>query len=276
MSKRIRNLFGFALGTATAWAFAVKPRIWDKPDLSEIRRYDYAGRGLYDPDKGIPENSLAAFREAMDHGYGVKMDVRMTLDGVPVVFHDERLYRMTGADGSVEDCTIDEIRELTLAGSEETIPTLEEALALIAGQVPVVLELKVCDGDVEYLCEETCEVLDTYDGIFAIQSMDPRVLRWYKLERNEYIRGQMVDYQASSGYTWKNRVWDLFCNSLFMNFLTEPDFISCSLMTRYNPSVWLCRLLYRIPRFSWTVMTIEDYEDTRMDGAIAVFERIAP
>ena len=276
MSKRIRNLFGFALGTTAAWAFAVKPRIWDKPDLGDIRRYDYAGRGLYDPDKGIPENSIAAFRAALDHGYGVTMDVRVTADGVPVVFRDERLYRMTGAEGSVEDRMLEELHELKLAGTEEEIPTLEEALAVIAGQVPVLIELKVFDENVEYLCAEVCDVLDTYEGVFAIQTTDPRVLRWYRQERNEYIRGQIVDYQMSSGYTWKNRVWDLFCNSLFMNFLTEPDFISCSLTTRYNPSVWLCRLLYRIPRFLWTAMTMEDYEDIKMDGAIAVFERIDP
>ena len=76
MSNRgVRKFLGFALGTAAAWAFAVKPRIWGKPDLSEIRRYDYARRGFFDPAKHIPENSLAAFRAAVEHGYGITMDV---------------------------------------------------------------------------------------------------------------------------------------------------------------------------------------------------------
>ena len=277
MSKKgIRKVLGFAFGTAAAWAFAVKPRIWGKPDLSEIRRYDYARRGFFDPVKNIPENSLAAFRAAIEHGYGITMDVRITRDGVPVLFHDERLYRMTGVDGTIENSTYFELQELRLGKSEETIPTLEEALQLIDGQVPVLLELHVCEGNHEVLCDLTCDVLDVYEGVFAVQSFDPRVLRWFRQQRNEYIRGQLVDYNHSSGNSIKNRIWDFFCASLFMNFLTEPDMISCSLGSRVNPSMWLCCFLYRIPRLDWTVKSMEEYERVRTEGSIAVFEAIEP
>ena len=142
-SKGIRKVLGVAIGTACAWAFAVKPRVWGKPDMSEIRRYDYAHRGFTGPDGKIPENSLAAYRAAVEHGYGVTMDVRVTRDGVPVLFHDQRLYRMTGAESTVENSTLEELKELRLGRSEETIPTLEEALQLIDGQVPVILEMHV-------------------------------------------------------------------------------------------------------------------------------------
>ena len=276
MSKGIRKVLGFAIGTAAAWAVAVKPRIWGKPDLSEIRRYDYARRGFFDPIKNIPENSLAAFRAAIEHGYGITMDVRITRDGVPVIFHDPRLYRMTGAEGSVESSTLAELGELKLGKSEEMIPTLEEAFRLIDGQVPVLLELHVDEGNFEILCDRTCDELDVYEGVFGIQSFDPRVLRWFRQQRNEYIRGQMIDYNHSSGTTLKSRIWDLFCASLFMNFLTEPDMISCSLGSRINPSLWLCRLLYRVPRLEWTVKSMEEYENVRTDGGIVIFEAIEP
>ena len=193
MSRGVRKLIGFAVGTAAAWAFAVKPRVWGKPDLREIRRYDYARRGYRGPED-VPENSLAGFQEAMDHGYGITMDVRLTADGVPVVFHDEYLYRMTGNSGRLEDHTLEELQELRLHGGEEKIPTLDEALALVNGQVPVILELRPCDETIAYLCESICRVIDEYDGIFAVQAMDPRILRWFREERNEYIRSQMVDY----------------------------------------------------------------------------------
>ena len=276
MSKGIRKVLGFAIGTAAAWAVAVKPRIWGKPDLSEIRRYDYARRGFFDPTKNIPENSLAAYRAAIEHGYGITMDVRVTRDGVPVLFHDPRLYRMTGAEGSVESSTLAELKELRLGRSEEEIPTLEEAFRLIDGQVPVLLELHVEEGNLEMLCDRTCDELDVYEGVFGIQSFDPRVLRWFRQQRNEYIRGQMIDYNHSSGYSLRSRIWDLFCASLFMNFLTEPDMISCSLGSRINPSLWLCRLLYRVPRLQWTVKSMEEYESVRTDGAIVIFEAIEP
>ena len=271
-----RRFMGFAVGAAAAWAFAVKPRVFGKPDMSEIRRYDYARRGFFDPVKKIPENSMAAFRAAVEHGYGMTMDVRITRDGIPVLFHDQRLYRMTGIDGTVENSTLAELRELKLERTDEGIPTLEEALQMVDGRVPVILELHVCEGNQEALCELTCDVLDVYEGVFAVQSFDPRVLRWFRQQRNEYIRGQMVDYSYSSGTTIRSRVWDLFCASLFMNFLTEPDMISCSMGSRMNPSLWLCRALYRVPRFEWTVRSIESYEEVRTGGAIAVFESIEP
>lgn len=277
MSNRgVRKFLGFALGTAAAWAFAVKPRIWGKPDLSEIRRYDYARRGFFDPAKHIPENSLAAFRAAVEHGYGITMDVRITRDGVPVLFHDERIYRMTGVDGTIEDLTLAELRELKLGRSEETIPTLEEALELIDGQVPVLLELHVAEGNYETLCDRTCDVLDVYEGVFAIQAFDPRVLRWFRQQRNEYIRGQLVDYNHSSGTSIKSRIWDLFSASLFMNFLTEPDMIASNIGSRINPSLWICRVLYNTLRLEWTVKTMDEYERVRTGGAIAVFENIEP
>ncbi len=277
MSKKtMRKVLGFAFGTAAAWAVAVKPRIWGKPDLSEIRRYDYARRGFFDPVKKIPENSLASCRAAIEHGYGITMDVRITRDGVPVLFHDERIYRMTGIDGTIENCTLAELRELKLGRTEETIPTLQEALELVDGQVPVLLELHVSEGNYETLCDLTCDVLDVYEGVFAVQAFDPRVLRWFRQQRNEYIRGQLVDYNHSSGISLKSRIWDFFSASLFMNFLTEPDMISYNTGSRINPSLWICRVLYNTLRLEWTVKSMDEYERVRTDGSIAIFEAIEP
>lgn len=276
MGKGFRKFVGFMFGTAAAWSFAVKPRVWDKPDMSEIRRYDYAKRGFFNPKRGIPENSLAAFDEAVAHGYGMTMDVRLSLDGVPVVFHDEHLYRMTQRDGEVENLTLRELQEYRLGNTEEGIPALADALKLVDGQVPVLIGLRTCGDNVEELCDAVCEVLDAYEGVFAVFSVDPRVLRWFRRERNEYIRGQVVDYSYCSGYTITSRIWDLFCSSLLLNFLTEPDMLVCSMSVKYNPSVWLCRVLYQVPRLYWTVRSIEEYEAVKTDGAAAVFEAVEP
>jgi glycerophosphoryl diester phosphodiesterase len=276
MSRTMKRLAGFLIGTGAAWAFAVKPRLLHKPDLSEIRRYDFARRGFRGSDKDIPENSPEAFRQAIDHGYGIQMDVRLTRDGVPVVFADSRVERMTGGRGSVENSTIEELRELTLGDGLETIPTLEEVLDLVDGQVPVLLDLRVDHNNADALADQVCEVVDTYDGIFAIESTDPRVLVWFRKQRKEYIRGQKVDFTHRSGTGWKSVIWDFVCSSLLLDFLTEPDYISTNIDHRKNPSLWICRMLYRVTRMDWTVKTLEDYELVKTDGSTVVFEDIEP
>ena len=109
MGKKIKKLLAVAAGTTAAWALAIKPRTSSKPDMSEIKRYDFASRGYYNIRKKIPENSLTAFTAAVEHGYGIVMDVRLSRDGVPVIFRDHKLWRVCGADGTVEESTWEKV-----------------------------------------------------------------------------------------------------------------------------------------------------------------------
>ena len=99
-----------------------------------------AHRGLFG-DK-IPENSIAAFKNAIKNKLPIELDVTCLADGTPVVFHDEKLARMTGKDGFISNCKYEDIQKLTLAGTKERIPTLQEALDLIDGKVPILVEIK--------------------------------------------------------------------------------------------------------------------------------------
>lgn len=276
MSGTLKKLAGLLIGTGAAWAVAVKPRLLNKPDLSEIKRYDFARRGFRGTDDEVPENSLEAFRQAIDHGYGIVMDVRITRDGVPVVFADARVDGMTGGRGTVENSTLEELKELTLGVSDETIPTLQEALDFVDGQVPVLLDLKVDHNNADALADQVCGVVDTYDGIFAIESLDPRVLVWFRKQRNEYIRGQKVDYTHTTGSKVKNLIWDFVCSSLLLNFMTSPDYISTNIDNRKSPSLWICRMIYHVARMDWTVRNLEDYELVKTDGSTVVFEELEP
>ena len=105
---------------------------------------NYAHRGLHKKDKSVPENSLAAFRRAVKAGYGVEMDVHITADDQLAVFHDDTLKRMIpGApDGRIETFTLAELKQFRLLKTDEQIPTLEEALSVLAGRVPLILEIK--------------------------------------------------------------------------------------------------------------------------------------
>ena len=105
----------------------------------------FAHRGLWSPG-GPPENSIAAFRAAAEAGCGIELDVQLSKDGVPVVFHDPVLDRMTDAGGAVWDRTADELCDLVLAGSGERIPRLSQVLAALPAGTPVLAELKASPG----------------------------------------------------------------------------------------------------------------------------------
>ncbi len=130
-----------------------------------------AHRGLHDAAR--PENSLAAFRAAVEHGFAIECDVLLSKDGVPMVFHDHPLARLTGADGLIGGRSAAELRELRLLGTDEPIPTVAALLALVADRVPIVMELKGLSPDADAdMLSRLAPVLDRYDGRLALMSFD--------------------------------------------------------------------------------------------------------
>lgn len=136
-----------------------------------------AHRALHDRAAGRPENSRAAIRAAMEHGYGIEIDLQLSADGVPVVFHDAHLMRLTGADGAVRERTAEELARLRLKHGDEGIPTLRDVLELVAGRAPLLVEVKDQShvlGPVEGLLEEAAvEALRAYEGPLALMSFNP-------------------------------------------------------------------------------------------------------
>ena len=131
-----------------------------------------AHRGLWSPD-GAPENSLAAFQAACAAGYGIELDVQITVDGEAVVFHDYRLERLTGAEGKLSDRTLAELRELRLSGTDETIPTLAEVLVEVGHRAMVQIELKTPFGEVGALEKRVSEVLLDHNGPTCVIGFNP-------------------------------------------------------------------------------------------------------
>lgn len=94
----------------------------------------------------LPENTLAAFRRALEQGAeGIELDVALSADGVAVVLHDATVDRTTDGTGDVAALTLQELRVLD-AGGGERVPTLDEVLALAAGRAEVNIELKAADA----------------------------------------------------------------------------------------------------------------------------------
>lgn len=137
----------------------------------------FAHRGLHDLADGRPENSLAAASAAIANNYGIELDVQLTGDGEAVVFHDYALDKLTEATGAVRQRVLADLEKTHLAGGDEGIPSLSDFLALVAGQVPVLLEIKDQDGslgeNVGPLEHAVARAIENYRGDVAVMSFNP-------------------------------------------------------------------------------------------------------
>ena len=244
------------------------------PGLKDLRGWSYAHRGLH--GNGLPENSMAAFRAALDHGYGIEFDLHLLKDGNLAVIHDSALKRTTGAQGRIEDLTTEELKHYHLEGTEETIPTFRELLELYAGKAPLIVELKPVDGNHAALCQAACHMLESYKGVYCIESFDPRCIQWLKKNRPQVIRGQLSEDFVHSD-PGLNPGLRFVLTHLLMNFLTVPDFVAYKFADRKkSPSLWLCRKLYCAQGVSWTLKTQEEFDIAVKEGWLPIFEGFLP
>ena len=227
----------------------------------------YAHRGLF--GGAIPENSLAAFRAAVDAGYGIELDVQLSADGEVMVFHDESLLRMTGCDASLYSKTREELSHLRLNGSEEQIPTFKEVLALVDGKIPLLVEIK-SDHAVFDVCRKTAELLDGYTGAYMIESFHPLAVNWFRKNRPSVVRGQLSARLFKKG----DRTPSMFLvQNLLLNFLARPDFVAYDYHHRNGYSFSLCRFFHRPYTVAWTVRDQEALSLSRKFDAV-IFENL--
>ena len=207
-------------------AFLIAPAHATREQKAPFMDRNYAHRGLHKKDKSVPENSLSAFRRAVKAGYGVEMDVHITADDQLVVFHDDTLKRMIpGApDGRIETFTLDELKEFHLLKTEEQIPTLQEALAVLAGRVPLILEIKPGPRN-DRLCALTAGALARYTGPVCIESFDPFILRWFKRNAPQYLRGQLAQRPEDDAETLA-KPQAMLAGNLLLNFAARPHFVA--------------------------------------------------
>jgi glycerophosphoryl diester phosphodiesterase len=144
------------------------------PDFLEV---PLAHRALHDVNDGRPENSRAAIHAAIAAGYGIEIDVQLSSDGAAMVFHDYALDRLAFDTGAVRLRSAADLSAIRLKGGDEGIPTLSEVLDIVAGQVPLLVELKDQDGgmgtDIGPLERATAEALQGYQGPLAVMSFNP-------------------------------------------------------------------------------------------------------
>lgn len=228
--------------------FLVAPGRASKKDKKPFIYKNFAHRGLHKKDKTVPENSLAAFERASAYGYGMELDVQLSKDGQVVVFHDDTLNRVCGVDSRVDEKTYDELRQMSLCGSTQTIPLFSEVLKTVRGRGPLIVELKNGKRN-EELCEKTYALLEKYSGEYCIESFNPFIVRWFKKNAPEVIRGQLAnppkDYNGEVG-----PLTAVILGNCLLNFLARPQFIAYKI-TPKPFTVKLCEALGAM-KVAWT------------------------
>ncbi|MPW27248.1 glycerophosphodiester phosphodiesterase [Alkalibaculum sp. M08DMB] len=250
------------------------PKMRKRHDMTHIYEYYYAHRGLHKKKSSNPENSLTAFKRAIENNYGIELDVQLSKDLIPVVYHDYNLRRVCGIDKKVCELTYDELRKLTLYSSNEKIPNLKEVLDLVNGKVPLIIELKIEDKDI-FVCNVVATYLDDYNGVYCIESFNPLGLIWFKKNRPSVIRGQLsTNLLKDEGN--KRKIVYLLLQNLMLNFCTKPDFIAFNYKYCKMISFVLCRAIYRVPTFAWTITSQEGIEDSKRSFDVFIFEKFKP
>lgn len=243
------------------------------PDLPKLRGYFYAHRGLH--GENCPENSLAAFRKAVENGYGMELDVHLLADGSLAVIHDSSLFRTTGQEGVVEDLTADRLKNYPLEGTEETIPLFSQVLDMVSGKVPLIIELKTYKKNHAALTDAVCRMLENYEGAYCIESFDPFCVRHLRTHHPRVIRGQLSeDFLKSKGkYPW---ILKWIMTTQLPNFLTAPDFVAYRFQDRNRLGMAIVQKLWRVQGVSWTLTTQEELDTAVAEGYIPIFEGFFP
>ncbi len=252
---------------------AIMPRLTGRAKRKDFLGVYYAHRGLHDNASDAPENSMAAFKKAVKKGYGVELDVQLTKDKVPVVFHDFTLERICRREGKVSDYTWQELKEFKLCDSQERIPLFADVLKTVDGKVPLIVELKVEWMDIS-VCPIADRLLRQYQGLYCIESFNPLALSWYRRYHNDVVRGQLADGFLKSG-EFKGILY-FFLQNLLLNWITKPDFIAYNHKYADIAARRICRKLYRSMAVAWTIKNQEELEKAKGQFDIFIFDSFIP
>ena len=233
-----------------------------RPVPDWLTRWEYAHRGLH--GDGVPENSLAAARLAIEAGMGIECDIQRSSDGHPMVFHDWELDRLTGFAGVFGGTSENDLRAFRLIGSDENLFALDDLLAVVDGRVPLLIEIKSRRGyDVDRSSEIVASAIGRYDGPCAVMSFDPRVPRWFRRHAPSVCAG-LVMREDEHGYTqkaWQRRL---------ALWIAKPDFLAYHIAAL--PNRWVAGLRARgLPILTWTVKSPDTRQRalTHADALIA-------
>ena len=234
-----------------------------------------AHRGLH--GNGIVENSLSAAVAAVAANYAIEVDLQLSKDGEVVIFHDETLDRLTNQQGDVVARSAAELKAIKLKDTNDTIPALAELLALVAGKVPLVLELKSSWGGDTVLAKKVAEQLLNYEGPVVVMSFDPDLVAALKSYAPGLPRGIVAERRYLHPY-WKflSAGKKQYLGLLLHILRTKPHFVAYAQFDLPAVAPLIARYVFGMPLLSWTVRT--EKERSRVSKWVnqIIFEHIRP
>jgi len=225
-----------------------------------------AHRGLHNAE--YAENSMSAFRHAIENNYNIEIDVQLNKDGDVVVFHDSSLKRVCGLDKKISEISTPELKDCKLSGTEDSIPLLTELLEVAEGRTGLLIEIKTFRLD-NKLSAKLYDVIKDYKGDFAIQSFNPVAVGWYTKNAPHIYRGQL----ASSAEKLSDKIILHSLTALRFLKYNKPDFVAYDI--RYIPNKYIERARkYGARIIAWTVVTPDHKDKSAKYCDNIIFEEI--
>ncbi|MFC5583517.1 glycerophosphodiester phosphodiesterase [Nitratireductor kimnyeongensis] len=224
-----------------------------------------AHRGLHDLNRTRWENTLSAFQAAVDAGHSIECDVHLSSDGVPMVFHDHALRRLTGQDGTIAAKTAAELGALKVGETDDHVPTLQEMLRLVGGRAALVIELKASEGHDAALVERVAEALKSYSGRVALMSFEHRLVRQLAELAPDLPRGLTAEGRSAASM-----------EAHFSMLAHEISFVSYAVSDLPNPFVSFVRERLSMPVITWTVRDREAVTRTFAYADQMTYEGFSP
>lgn len=236
-----------------------------------------AHRGLHDRARGIIENTTSAAAAAAQAGFGIEVDLQLTADGEAMVHHDDELGRLTDGHGRLRDMTAAALKAVAFRDTADRMMTLGDLCDLVAGRVPLVLEVKSqFDGD-RALVGRMAKVLAGYKGPVAPMSFDPDQVVALRDLLPERPRG-IVAQRAYDDGEWLALTPAQRDSMLHLRhgFRTRPHFVAYWIENLPSPAPWLARHVFGCALLTWTVRTAEQRARAAREADQMIFEGFLP
>ena len=257
-----------ALAALALWLIAPARR---RPDASALTGRLYAHRGLHDGTPAVPENSLTAFRLAVEAGYGIELEVQRTADRQLVVHHDSNTRRVCGVDAEILSTPYAALPPLP---DGSPIPLFAEVLALVAGRAPLIVEIKPY-GSATANAEAAVTALRGYAGPYCVESFHPLAVRYVRRHAPEVLRGQLA-MGTPFNPAETTLAEHVAVKYLLINAFGRPHFVAYSSDSDHNLSLWLMKRLFHPLLAAWTLRDQASLNRARKDYSMLIFERFTP